>query len=792
MNAFFSWLLDTGSLNWGDEGVAFGFERALAAWAWAGVVIAAAAFAYWSYRRLVGARAMRATLGATRALLILTIVVLIAGPRLVRYDETTERDWVLVLIDRSASMTIPDAPSGADDGRRITREQQLHNALTDALPMWRDLAEEKEIVWLNFDAGAYDADVRLDAEPGRDAFNLGAPDGRRTMIGAAIDQSLRRAAARPVSGVVVLSDGRSLDETPRAVMRRLQAERVPVHTVALGSDTPVADLAIRRAEGPGVAFVNDLAPVVVDIERLGGEPGARESATLRLLESATGRVLDERRVEIGDQTESVVLTHKPTDPGDTTWAVELIPDGPDLIEANNHAEFAIELIDRPMRVLYIDGYPRWEQRYLRNLLIRERSIVASTLMLAPDRRYLQEGDVEIDALPDSPEAWAEYDAILLGDVSPEVFTSTQLEHLREHIAIRGAGLIWIGGPGATPSRWWNAPLADLLPVNPVGGAGQSVTTPVVISPSALAQRLGVLQLSGDTDNPWPSDLADPDAGWSRLQWTQRFTPESLKPATEVLALAHPVRADDQRDAWPLLLSMRYGAGRVLYVATDEIWRWRYGRGELLPERFWLQMIRLLGRESLARSGRLATINVSPRRSVVEQPVRISVELLDQSLIDTGYASVSVRAQRAPRPGEDDAPPVAELTLRPHAATGADGLHRAFSITWLPPEPGEWSLRVAEPGLTALNLSAEASVALPDDELRNPETDHALLARLSSETGGRVFAPEQLDTLPEHLPNRQIRILTERSEPLWDTPLALLIVVLLLTLEWVGRKFIRLI
>jgi hypothetical protein len=240
--------------------------------------------------------------------------------------------------------------------------------------------------------------------------------------------------------------------------------------------------------------------------------------------------------------------------------------------------------------------------------------------------------------------------------------------------------------------------------------------------------------------------------------------------------------------------MRFGAGRVLYAATDEIWRWRYGRGEALPERFWLQMVRLLGRESLARSGQQAILEATPERAVVDQPVRLSITLLDQSLIDTGFGSVAVRLERAARPGQD-APSPTELTLTPESsrdAPGASSSPRTFSTTWLPTEAGAWTVRAVEPGLVALGLSATVDVALPDDEMRRPQADHALLERLASETGGRILEPSDLSRLSELLPNRRERLISERAEALWDTPLALLVVITLLTLEWLGRRVIRLI
>ena len=137
--------------------------------------------------------------------------------------------------------------------------------------------------------------------------------------------------------------------------------------------------------------------------------------------------------------------------------------------------------------------------------------------------------------------------------------------------------------------------------------------------------------------------------------------------------------------------------------------------------------------------------------------------------------------------EAAAPAVSELTLKPERDDG-----RVYSTIWLPPEPGLWTAEPTDPSLTGLGLSAEAIVTLPDDELRTPEADHALLARLSTETSGSALAIDELDTLPERIPNRKVRALNERTEPLWDTPLALLVVIFLATLEWVGRRVIRLI
>lgn len=81
-------------------------------------------------------------------------------------------------------------------------------------------------------------------------------------------------------------------------------------------------------------------------------------------------------------------------------------------------------------------------------------------------------------------------------------------------------------------------------------------------------------------------------------------------------------------------------------------------------------------------------------------------------------------------------------------------------------------------------------------MRRPDADHELLRTLAEETGGQVIDPAAageaapLEALRD-LPNRSIRTPMDLVEPLWDTPLCLILVVLLLTTEWIGRKMLRL-
>ena len=806
MNDLLNALFNLENLRFGQEGVEFAFARPIPAWAWVLAGLTAVGVSVWSYVHLTGPKGIRAGLAVVRALLLLAILVLISGPQLVKPDEHVERDWVLVLADRSASMTIADAPGEA--GARLTREAELRAVIERSWPMWSALGRERTVRWLGFDVGAYDLPIAA-TDAAMSTESLGTPDGRRTNIGAAIEQALRVAAARPISGIVIFSDGRSVDEPTRTAMRRLQSERIPVFVAPLGREEPLLDLAVIDVDAPTMAFLDDTVPLQVRLGRIGR---ATAPATVRLIDAATGMVLDETVVSATeeawqDDEARVMLAVKPNDAGGRTWRVVVSTPTPDLIAENNSRDVTIEMVDRPLRVAYFDGYPRWEYRYVKNLLLRERSIRSSAMLLAANRRYLQEGDYPLVTLPRSPEEWADFDVIVLGDVRAELFSREQLEQIREHVASRGAGLLWIAGAGATPSTWIDTPLGDLLPFRAVSQVSGSPAIrlhprPVVVRRTTAAERLGLLELSdveggASAQEGWPERLSDPATGWSKLQWAQQIDPESLKPTAEVLAVASseslvagPGLAAALEDASPLVISMRYGAGRVVYVATDEIWRWRYARGEELPERFWLPLMRLQGRESLARSGQSALLEVAPRRAVVDQPIRIAVTILDQSLAELQLPAIRVAVRRADSGDAESAPVTLRLTPEDTGATRT--ISQTYATTWMTSEAGTFVVETREPTLASLGLSTALEVMLPDDELRSPEADHGLLARLAEQTGGQVLTPDAIATLPDLLPNREVRIVgTPTIQTLWDHWVSLLLLFGLATVEWVVRKLIQL-
>ncbi len=774
------WLFDIESIPANAEDVHLVWARPLSPWLWTLLILLAVVFAFWSYTRLQGRRAGRYTLAVARALIIALVLVVLTGPMVELPREIVEPDWVLMLVDRSESMTIDDAPTNGTAAPRRSRDAQLRDILEDNEAVWTELADNRKVLWLGFHSGAFNLETESSA-PGDSAVSktttveIGEPTGRRTRVARAIEQALQRAAARPISGVVLFSDGRTDDPPDRSVLRRLQADQVPVYSIAVGSTRPLGDLAVRRIDAPQRAFVRDKVPVVIDVDRLGAA-GGQLDATIRLIDELTGEELDAVVLDADSDQDQVTLTASPNLTGEASWTVVVETAEPDLIPENNSKSFLIELVDRPLNVLFIDGYPRWEYRYLKNLLVREKSIESSVMLISADRDFAQEGNQPITRLPRSPEEFAEYDVLVIGDLPSSFFSPDQLDMMRNHVAERGAGLLWIAGERHTPSSYAGSPLADLLPLRgslslaPIG-------EPVTMQPTELADRLGVLQLVTAGQVGWPRELMDPRYTWSALSYAQRIEPGRLKPTA--VPLAETVDEFDGTHL-PLVVHMRYGAGQIVYVATDEIWRWRYGRGESLTEQFWVQMVRMLGRESFASSGDRVLITANPRRVETGQPARIEARLLDEQLIDEAGAALTAIIET------EDGERIAEVQL-----PQVDGTEDLYAATYLLDRAG--SYRIKLPFAQSVNLHAEATldVIAPDDEMRRPETDHDLLAELSSATGGQVLQIDQVAELPKLLPNRSIKTLNPLTERIWDTPFVFVLALLLFTMEWIGRKLVRL-
>lgn len=771
MNGLLNRLYGFDGLGFGADGVEFGWTVPIPAWAWLLVLAGACCISGLIYARAAMRPGIRAVAGLCRTGLLVALAALALGPRLERPRSRVEADRVIYLVDRSASMSVEDRT-----GR--SRAQQFGQLTADHTDVFAAIRESKDARWYAFGSRVDELNAGDEVIPA-----MPASLDSSTRIGDAISGVLRANIGHPISGVVVFSDGRSGNPASKETLAQLRSASIPIIAVPLGSSSQEADLAITSASAPSIAFVDDTVPVRVRLAAGSGE--GTLGGVLEIVEAETGVLLEsaavtQASIDAGEITVPVRMDRE----GTQNWTVRYVPDGADLSEANNETQLSVRFIDTPIRVLYIDGSPRWEWRYLKTALIREDSVDASCLLLAADRRFQQEGNTVLDTLPTSDEEWDEFDLIIIGDLNAALLGERAISAIRTQVGERGTGLLWLAGPSATPGSWAGSPLADLLPIRPGADAQRTAvwTTPVVFSSTPAADQLGMF-----SDLQTANGVGDASVGWSSLRWALRIEPSQIKPAVEPFALATPTATDEPGS--PLVLAMRYGGGRTSLIATDEIWRWRYGRGEVLTERFWLPIIRHLARPRLAALGASSSLSVSSQLVLAGQPVSVDLVITDRALADISPRTFRAIAKRAAdRSGGGRAEAIEfELTRE---STEGPGVTR-YRGTFTPLRAGSFDVMLADGDLLAAT-PARIDVMPEHDELRTPQADHAFLRSLAEETGGAMIAPEEIATLAESLPNRRVIVpLPPETRELWDHPVPLALLVLLGATEWIVRRKSRL-
>jgi len=776
--SWLAWMLGLERIDPASGDVIFQWKYALPLWAWLVIIAAILWLAWFSYRRMLGRRTGRIVLAVVRGVVLLAVVALLCKPLLVLPDERVEKGHVLMLVDQTESLTVKDVE--ASDNERITRHKQLLSLIGGHAAMFQRMTTDKSetepgqiIDWLGFSDRV---------APLGDPADLPEPTGQITALRSAIEAALRRAAGKPIAGMVIYSDGRSMQPIDPDIIRRLQQLQVPVWVAPLGSPDPPLDLTLARIDYPEEAFVNDVVPVTVTVDQIGGGAGedAPPGTTVKLIDSATGELIDEQPVRaLG---ESIRLLHTPKAAGSVEWKLQLVTTAEELIPDNNDEVLELTLTDRPIRVLYVEGYPRWEYRFLKDVLKREKSINSSMMLVSADRLFAQEGDTPLRRLPRTTDEMTEYDVIILGDLEANYLSTDQQKLIYEQVSVNGSGLLMIGGPQFMPNSYATSGLSAMMPI----AASQAVTllpTPIEMKPTKIAEALGVLNLRtpgaviDEHTHAWPDDLPT-------FEWAQSL--DDLKPAAEVLAI-------DERSQRPLAVRMRFGAGQTLYLATDETWRWRYGKGELYREQFWMQLIRLLARgrlQSGAGANERARLVVSHRRAATGDTLVVELTLKDQTLLDNPPPSVDAIA----RPEEAGADESRREMIKLTATADRPGLYRG---TFTPNFPGKVRIDLATPELADLDLHRRVVVEQADAEMRYPATNHPLLEELTEKAAGddavrgSVLTAENFGELEKQMPNASKRYDTSISEPLTRSPLAFILILALLTFEWIGRKLLGL-
>lgn len=777
MTEAIGWLLGLDRIRIDDAApISLRFGTPPAPWIMLFGAIIAAAIVFTVHRRQALPLSVRWLLGILRFGAIMSVLFICGQPLLVLSRIRTEPSFVGVLLDSSRSMLIVDK---VDESGSTGRWASVTKAMAEAPGLLDQIAARHEVGVWGFGSSArqfaFDGDRERRDEMG--AIGTIEPEHDHTDIPCAIRQVIGETLGRRVAGLIVVSDGSQTEaDDLETVFALTRSRSIPIHVIAVGSDKPRPDLAINSVWAPEEVFLRDTVSVRFDgtAEAVGKATDLtielRDETSDELLVSQTHPLAEGERVFSGE------VQFAPRSGGRRGLLIRVLPLADEEVIENNEARASINAHDEKIGVLYVEKTPRFEYRYLKNLLLREQNIDSSCMLLDASPGFPPEGTRPIRRFPDSIEGLAHYDVIILGDVDlrGNWITPTQLSMLADYVSIQGAGIAFLAGEYFMPGTLDRSPLEKLLPVElsrpSRTGASETITADFLPELTVEGRASPIFRLEREAHENEIAFEAMPGFYWHAKVARSQF-------GTTVLAV-HPT-AMTPEGPMPLAVLGRFGAGRTFYLGTDELWRWRQYSGDTYYESIWLQIIHTLARGrklGLATPWRLST-----DRRQYEPGDEVHVKLTSTE------ASVPARVTEQEVLVKDARENLAgRVMLRP-----SDGTDRAWEGTYVPKSEGSLVLSTNVPGQSTRGraLGRSITVTRSDPEMSRRAADHDYLRRIAAATGGTFRnVGDDLSELVEVIPDRSVQIADDIEEPIWDSRLMFGFLLSLLFVEWAVRRW----
>jgi len=726
------------------------------------IVLLAGAFIYFVYLRprIRLSKRTTATLIALRLALLTVLVTLLLRPVVVVSSVIPRSSYVAVLVDDSLSMKLRDMPDG--NARMDAVKQTLLS--TDQNSFLNRLDAKFKTSLYGF-AGAVS---RL-----KGAGDLFA-EGRTSDVAGALDEAIKRSSGMPLSAIVLATDGAS--NVPRdlaSTLRELRARDIPVFTVGVGNTARPVDAELTRINMPRRVLVGSR----VNIEGYVGLSGYQATKVLIGVRE-DGRAIKTEEVNLrGNDTQAVNIEITPTTPGIHRYTVEVTPLDGELTVENNKQDAVVEVISGPLRLLHVEGEPRWELGKIReSLALNEKNITLVSLQRTGENKFYRQGisnQTELaTGFPLTEEELFSYDGLVLGSVEAGFFTADQLRAIEAFVARRGGGLLAIGGRlSFDGGKYKGTTIDDLLPVSLTGGATDDAS-------SFAPVYKPVLTGAGQTH---PITRLQDDRGANQKAWNE-LPPISVsqvlanvKPGASVLLEARRVEGGGSQSA-PLLVQQRYGRGQTLALTAADTWRWRMRMDSKnnAHETFWRQMLRYVV------SGTPRQIEIGSERDVyaMDDTVNIVADIRDKRFNPVSDAHATARVTK----------PSGLVVDIPLTFTTLNSVN-TYAGQFKADELGEHRIELmgTSSGLGALSATSTVLVSDLNREYYSAAQNSDLLKRIATETGGKYYTPAEAQSLVDDLVYRQTPYSERVTKDLWDMPINFMLIIGLLSAEWFLRK-----
>jgi uncharacterized membrane protein len=682
---------------------------------------------------------------ALESALVTLLLLLLWEPALSVAALRPQQNIIAVIADASRSMATME-------GSR-SREQDAIKVLDSGL--LKDLRSRFQVRLYRLGAGVERVQSADQLKPVESA----------TQIGKGLRQIADEAETLPIGAVVLLSDGADnsggVDADTLSALRR---RRLPVNTIGVGREHLRNDVELDGFDVPAQALASSRLQAQITI-RQNGFNGRR----VQLVLTGAGSVLATRNVVLQDspqQIENVEFNVGAAGVKDIQAKLDPLPSEEN--RENNRLTRVLSVNDTKRRILYVEGEPRWEYKFLRRAVDDDPALhIVSMLRTTENKIYRQgiENPRELaNGFPNKAEELFDFQGIILGSVESGFFTATQQELIRQFVDRRGGGALFLGGRWALADGGYRVPpFAELLPVNLPQRKNTFQRQMVAPELTDAGKQSLICRIEDD-----PEKSAN---HWEILPYLANYQDAGTpKPGAVVL-----LRMNVGGNRLPLLITENYGRGRTAVFATAGSWRWRMQQpaGDISQETFWRQLLRWL-------------VSATPSRVVASTPnaqleddgrIELRAEVRDGSYVPASDAQVQVNIIRPDGSAETAA-------LRPEPLTPG-----VYSTEWNAAKTGSYVAEITarragqELGRDVVTFRREDGAA----ENFHQEQNRELLEKLAAETGGRYYKPGKARQLAQEISYSEAGITAREMKDLWNMPAVFIVVIALRSAEWLLRR-----
>ena len=665
----------------------------------------------------------------------------------------TLRRWqlpkVAVVIDTSESMALTDCPR---EQSRLAAAQGI--AKDKIIPK---IGSRAELLW-------YHANWQL--APGSPTGTM-EPQGP-TDLGTAVKQCIETAGAP--RAILLLSDGKSTHPDRIADAAALAKQSgVQIFGLCLGKPGPAKAVSVRVTEADAYVRLGDEVSLTASISGLGM---GGQAAAVQLLEDQNPKPRLERTVSLGDKPAPLTFRYRPTTAGRHRYRIVVGNVKGAVTNLTNVASTTVEVIDDPIRVLYVEGTPRFEAKFVNKWLARDPVVDLTTVTRMPKGGWYVQGKVrhqKIDeGFPVTAAELFDYDVLIFGDIPRAVFrqggdlAETKLAQVVEFVVKRGGGLITMGGQSVYGAGLYQgSALEAILPFQIQGVKKTQLAGAFSIEPVKEALSHPVMAL---TDDPQTTREA-----WFDMPKLEGCNVVGgLKPAASLLAYRF---LEDKN--YPVIATHDVGRGRVLSLTCDTTWQWEMQRKDETDNfrTFWGRAVRYVAADPRTRPGRPAILAQSSR-PVVGTEFSLVTTLLDASYGPVRNADLKIEVKE---------PSGRTYAIYPSDSDASPGVY-------------QYGVLLREKGLHVVKSEYQGAASARDivageaaAEMDDPGADPTALRLMARETRGKAGSIEDVDQVlagmllePEHYEERM-------SLTLWNLPLTAALLILVVCVDCFVRK-----